>query len=86
MTIVELVERERARMRVLELAAGAALGIAVACGVLAVGALLLGHARWLVLPRGVPLAIWLLLAAAIGAVVRTTMHRLASRTSRAQVA
>jgi len=85
-TIVELVERERARMRVLELAAGAALGIAVACGVLAVGALLLGHARWLVLPRGVPLAIWLLLAAAIGAVVRTTMHRLASRTSRAQVA
>ena len=86
MTIVELVDRERARARWMELASGVALGIAVACALFAFGVLLLGHARWLALPRGVPLGIWVLGAAGIGAVAVATRRRLAAHTSRAGIA
>ncbi|MGH7668449.1 MAG: hypothetical protein ACRENQ_03065, partial [Gemmatimonadaceae bacterium] len=68
MTVVELVERERTLARGLELAAGAALGVALACGLFAGGVLLLGNARWLSLPPALPLAIWALVAAGLGAV------------------
>jgi len=86
MTIVELVERERARARGLELAAGVALAVAVSCGLLAGAVLLLGHARWLTLPRALPLAVWALLAAAVWAVAWVTRRRLRDRTSRAGIA
>lgn len=86
MTLLELVERERARARALELAAGVALGVAVVCGIVAAGVLLLGQARWLALPRGVPLAIWVLLAAGIGTVALMTRRRLRARTGRTEIA
>ncbi len=86
MTIVELVDRERARARWMELVSGVALGIAVACALFAFGVLLLGHARWLALPRGVPLGIWVLGATGIGAVAVATRRRLAAHTSRAGIA
>ncbi len=86
MTIVELVERERARARRLELLAGAALGAAVCCGVAAAAVLALGHARWLALPRALPLAAWALLAAGVAAVAHVTYCRLRDRTSRARIA
>ncbi len=86
MTIVELVERERTRARWLELASGAALAVAVACGLFAAGVLLLGHARWLSLPRALPLAIWGLAALGLGAVAFATRRRLAAHTSRAGIA
>ncbi len=86
MTILELVERERARARWLELASGVALGVAVACGLFAAGALLLGHARWLSLPRAVPLAIWALGAVGLGLVAYATRRRLRAHTSRAGIA
>ncbi len=86
MTIVELVERERARARWLEAGAGAALAVAVACGLVAGGTLLLGHARWLSLPRALPLVVWALLAGALGAVAWATRRRLGACTSRGEIA
>ncbi len=86
MTIVELVERERARARWLELASGAALGVALACGLFAAGVLLLGHARWLALPRALPMGIWVVGALGLGAVAYATRRRLAAHTSRAGIA
>ncbi len=86
MTIVELVERERRRLRWMELAAGAALGATVVCGLVAGGVLLLGHARWLALPRAVPLLVWVLLVGGSALVAWRTRRRLRSGTSRVQVA
>ncbi len=86
MTVGELVDRERVRARRLELAAGAALGVALCCGMVAAAVLLLGHARWMALPRALPLVVWALLAAAVGAVARVTHHRLHERTSRPRIA
>ncbi|MHB1864524.1 MAG: hypothetical protein ACYCVL_16375, partial [Gemmatimonadaceae bacterium] len=86
MTIVELVERERRRLRWLELAAGAALGATVVCGLAAAGVLLLGNARWLALPRAMPLLVWVLLVGGSTLVAWRTRRRLRSGTSRAQVA
>ncbi len=86
MTIVELVERERAGARRLELAAGAALGVALCCGLASAAVLLLGHARWLSLPRALPLIVWALLVTGVGAVAFRTRRRLHQRTSRAQIA
>ena len=86
MTIVELVERERAGARRLELAAGAALGVALCCGLASAAVLLLGHARWLALPRALPLIVWALLVTGVGAVAFRTRRRLQQRTSRAQIA
>src|SRR5216117_3424136 len=86
MTVVELVERQRARIRSFEVLAGVALGVILAAAVLVVGALALGKARWLALPRGTPFAIWAVLAAGVIAIVRVTRRRLASNGSRREVA
>jgi hypothetical protein len=85
-TVVELVERERARIRALELAGGAALALVVLCGVMAAGVVLLGGARWLALPRALPFAIWTLIAAGLAAAAWVTRRRLTERTSRAGIA
>src|SRR5438067_1933248 len=81
MTIRELVGWEQRRLRARLVVAGAALGTAVACVLLAVGALALGGARWLDLPRALPWAVWGLVAAAallVGAAVRRALRRDAS--------
>ena len=57
MTVHEVVERERARVRRLHFGAGAALVAASTAAVLALGVIALGDARWLALPRPMPLVV-----------------------------
>ena len=86
MTVHEVVERERARVRRLHLGAGLALGAAATATVLALGVVALGDARWLALPRPMPLIVWLLVAAADVAIVWWTARRLRARATRGRVA
>jgi len=86
MTVLELVDRERSRLRRMHLMAGIALAVGVTCLLLAAGASALGGARWMALPRGVPFLVWLLVLAADVAVVRWTMRQLGRRTTRSSVA
>jgi hypothetical protein len=86
MTVLELVDRERARLRRLHVLVGVALAIGATCLVLAAGASILGGARWMSLPRPVPFLVWLVLVAADAAVVWWTVRRLATRATRNSVA
>ena len=86
MTIVELVERERARLRRMHVLVGLALAIGATCLLIAVGASTLGGARWMSLPRPVPFLVWLLVLAANVAVILWTARRLERRTARNTVA
>jgi hypothetical protein len=86
MTIVELVERERARLRRKHVLVGLALGIGATCLLLALGASTLGGARWMSLPRPFPFIVWLLVLSANAAVVWWTVRRLERRTARHTVA
>lgn len=86
MTVGHLVDRERQRLRRAELVAGALLAVgALALGV-ALGAILLGGARWLSLPRGVPFVIWLAVAVVLGWVAMRTRSRLRREATRMRVA
>ena len=86
MTIVDLVDRERARLRRMHMLGGVALAVGVTALLLALGASTLGSARWMVLPRGVPFLVWLLIAAANLLVVLWTVRRLDRRATRQSVA
>ena len=86
MTLHELVERERRHVRRRELIAGALFGGGAAALLLALGAVVLGGARWLSLPRVLPFVVWLLIIAAGAALVRETRRRLRRDATRAQVA
>jgi hypothetical protein len=86
MTVLQLVDRERARLRRMHLMAGIALAVGATCLLLAAGASALGGARWMALPRGVPFLVWLLVLAADVAVVAWTMRQLERRTTRINVA
>ncbi len=86
MTVVELVERERARLRRLYVLAGAALAIGATCALLAAAASALGGARWIGLPRGTPFLVWLGVVVADAAVVVWTIRRLDRRATRHSVA
>jgi hypothetical protein len=66
MSLLDLVERERRALARLLNASGATLVVGAVGGVLALGAIILGSARWLSLPRLVPFLLW---AGAIGVVV-----------------
>ncbi|MCY7379962.1 MAG: hypothetical protein LH467_11595, partial [Gemmatimonadaceae bacterium] len=59
MTIGALVDRERRHVRRHELLAGALLGAGATSCIVGAGAVLLGHARWLTLPRAIPFAVWM---------------------------
>jgi hypothetical protein len=85
-TVVELVERERSRLRRLYVLAGAALAIGATCALLAVAASALGSARWIGLPRGTPFLVWLGVIIADAAVVVWTIRRLDRRATRHSVA
>ena len=63
MTLLAMVERERARALRLLRAAVSARAIAAAVAVLSLGALALGGSRWIALPRVVPFLVW---GAAVG--------------------
>src|SRR6478735_251395 len=86
MTIKSLVERERRHLWRAEMAAGALLAAALTMVLLAVGAIILGRARWLELPRALPLAIWLFVAGAIAVLALRTRKRLRRDGSRRDVA
>jgi flagellar biosynthesis regulator FlaF len=85
-TIGAMVERERRHVRRAELLSGVLLGVGAAALLLAAGAMLLGHARWLVLPRALPFAVWVLIGAALLALGARTQRRLRARASRRDVA
>jgi len=86
MTVLELVDRERARLRRLHVLVGVALAIGATSLVFAAGASILGGSRWMSLPRPVPFLVWLVLVAADAAVVWWTIRRLATRATRNSVA
>jgi heme exporter protein D len=86
MTVGELVDRERARLRRLHLAAGIALAVGATCLLIALGASALGGARWMTLPRPLPFLVWLLVASADVAIVLLTVRQLDRRTTRQSVA
>ncbi|MEO8620841.1 MAG: hypothetical protein ABI625_07240 [bacterium] len=86
MTIRALVERERRHLRRAELAAGVLLAAAVTALLVAGGAAVLGRARWLTLPRGVPLSVWMIVACVVAALAYRTRQRLRHHSSRRDVA
>ena len=86
MTIVELVERERGRLRRLHIALGIAVAASATAALLAIGASTLGGARWMSLPRPMPFLVWLLVIGADVAIVLWTVRRLNRRTARNTVA
>src|SRR5690349_20313612 len=86
MTVLELVDRERARLRRMHLAVGIALAVGATALVLALGASALGSARWMALPRPVPFLVWFLILGANVVVVLWTIRRLEARTTRQSVA
>jgi hypothetical protein len=86
MTIKNLVERERRHLWRAEVLAGALLAAALTTILLAGGAAVLGRARWLTLPRGLPLAVWLFVVAAVVVLALRTRSRLHRDGSRRDVA
>ena len=86
MTVVEIVERERKRLRLLDAAAAVALVFVTTCGVAALGAWLLAGARWIALPRATPLLVWAALALGNALVLWWVRRRLGRELARASVA
>lgn len=64
MTVVEIVERERRRLRVVDVVAAIALLVLATAALLAAGAWVLGESRWITLPRATPLFVWFAIVAA----------------------
>ncbi|MGZ8469727.1 MAG: hypothetical protein ACXW61_09295, partial [Gemmatirosa sp.] len=69
MTVLTLIERERARLVAALIGAGVAGGLAGAGAIAAAGGWLLGDARWLTLPRALPWLVWGAIAGAAAAAV-----------------
>jgi hypothetical protein len=86
MTLHELVERERRHVRRREVIAGLLLGAGTAALIVAVGAGILGGARWMSLPRIVPFFVWLVVVGAAAALAWRTRERLRRGATRSQVA
>ena len=86
MTLHELVERERRQVRRREVVAGLLLGAGVAALIVALGAGVLGDARWLALPRVVPFLVWLAVIGAGAGLAWRTRERLRRGATRTQVA
>ena len=76
MTVTHLVERERARLRAAHLVAGVALVLVTSLLVIGLGAWLLAGTRWMTLPRGAPLVVWVILICANAAVLFRAVRRL----------
>ncbi|HEX7938666.1 MAG TPA: hypothetical protein VF483_06710, partial [Gemmatimonadaceae bacterium] len=69
MTVVQLVERERARLRASNRVILIAVVVALTGVIVGAGAWLLGGARWIALPRAIPVLIWSALIVVDAAVV-----------------
>ena len=76
MTVGQVVERERSRVRRLHVGRGIALAIAATATLVGVSAAALGDARWLTLPRSLPVLVWLVVLAVNAAAVVWTVRRL----------
>ena len=63
MTVIQLVERERERLRSSNRVLAASLVVAVTTIVIGAGAWLLGGSRWIALPRATPVLVWAVLIA-----------------------
>ena len=86
MTVVELVERERARLRLVDIVATVALALVVTIAVVGASAWLLAESRWISLPRAIPLLVWVTLLLANGAVLWWALRRLRAELARPSVA
>lgn len=86
MTPLELVERERVRLRRLHVVAGVSLALAITFTALALGVLVLGDARWIALPRSAPFLVWLLVVALDAAVIVWSIRKLRGDVTRGGVA
>ncbi|MEO6526449.1 MAG: hypothetical protein ABIP93_07485 [Gemmatimonadaceae bacterium] len=86
MTLHELVEHERRQIWRRELLASALIVASVVALVIAMGAGMLGGARWLALPRALPFVVWVVALAAVGGLAWRTRRRLQRDATRAQVA
>ena len=75
MTVVEFVERERARLRVLDTVAAVAVALVATFTIVGAGAWLLGDARWIGLPRVTPLLVWVTLLGANAFILQWAMRR-----------
>jgi hypothetical protein len=85
-TVVELVERERARLRLSDAASSVALHALVSAVVVGVGAWTLGGTRWIALPRITPALVWAALVGTNIAVAAWTQRRASRRHARSSVA
>lgn len=86
MTISQIVERERRALRRMNVLAGLALAAAVTAAIMALAAVSLGDARWMSLPRGLPLAIWAMIVGANVAAWAATRYLMRRETGIGEVA
>src|SRR5688572_32754975 len=86
MTVIEPVDRERSRLRASMTLVGGAIAGGAAAVVLALATLTFGGARWIALPRPLPLAAWAVVGALGLAVAWWTFVRLQRSASRLSVA
>ena len=86
MTVLQLVQRERARLRAVHTVGVVALLLVVSIAVIGVGALLLGGSRWITLPRAMPMLVWLLVVVGNAAVLWWAVRRLRRDLANAPVA
>jgi hypothetical protein len=75
MTVVEFVERERTRLRLLDTVAAVALALVATFAIVGLGAWMLGDARWIGMPRVMPLLVWVALVGANTFVVTWALRR-----------
>ena len=76
MTVVQIVDRERSRLRAIDTAAAAALALLVSFVIVGGGAWLLGESRWIALPRAIPALVWSLLIVANVVIIWVAVRRL----------
>jgi hypothetical protein len=84
-TVAQIVERERGRLRRANVVAGLAVAVAATSTVVVLGVLALGKSRWLALPRAAPFAVWLALVA-VNVLVARWAWRLVGAAARGRVA
>lgn len=86
MTLDQLVERERARVRLLVALQGALGALALGALLLGAGIAAFGGARWIALPAPMPVLVWMLALACVAFVWWRTRRAMAEDASRARIA
>jgi hypothetical protein len=85
-SVVALVERERAWVGRLITGWGIGIAVAGACAALGLGVFAFGQGRWMELPAPLPIVAWVLVAAFVGLAASLTARRLAAEATRRRVA